>query len=129
MTITDVPALAVYRNGDTLVTLYQDGSKIRRFPDEGANPLFPESIDLKITDYCDAGCAWCHEGSTRRGKHADLNLAFLSTLRAGTEIAIGGGNPLDHPRLERISAFIWEPSNLTTVLVKRDQSVTVAVDG
>ena len=48
-------------------------------------------MDLKITDWCDAGCAWCHEGSTLRGRHADLDeaLELLSVLPAGAEIAIG----------------------------------------
>lgn len=43
----------------------------------------------------------CHESSTTKGTHADLNklIEVLSVLPKGTEIAIGGGNPLDHPEL------------------------------
>ena len=118
MTITNAPEIGRYTNGDTSVTLYADGTKVRQFPDEGgANPLFPESIDLKITNYCDAGCAWCHEGSTLRGKHANLNLAFLSTLRPATEIAIGGGNPLDHPRLEQFLVWLNEHGIIANLTV------------
>ena len=41
----------------------------------------------------------CHEKSTKRGKHADLDKPFLNTLQRGTELAIGGGNPLSHPQI------------------------------
>lgn len=47
-----------YQNGNTTVTLMSDGTKIREY--EGV-PLVvhPESIDIKITDYCDMGCSYC----------------------------------------------------------------------
>ena len=43
----------------------------------------------------------CHEDSTTKGRHGDLLLLeeVLSSLPAGVEIAIGGGNPLAHPCL------------------------------
>lgn len=93
MTITK---LHEYTNGDFNVTLLSDGTKIR----EGKGvPIFPESMDIKITNWCDAACAWCHEQSTKRGEHADLEwlLDYLKPLPSGVEIAIGGGHPLSHP--------------------------------
>lgn len=47
-----------YKNGNTLVTLLNDGTKIREY--EGT-PIseFPESIDIKITNYCDLACSFC----------------------------------------------------------------------
>ena len=43
----------------------------------------------------------CHEASTPNGKHGDiLNAKFIETLLPYTELAIGGGNPLEHPDLE-----------------------------
>lgn len=89
-----------YTNGNTSVTLHDNGTKERVF--EGVpNVIHPESIDVKITNYCDAGCGFCHEQSTIAGQHADLNKFkdVLSVLPAGVEIAIGGGNPLSHPGL------------------------------
>lgn len=100
MTTTDPP---VYRNGNTRVSLFTDGTKVREW--EGlAQPEFPESIDLKITDFCDAGCPFCHEMSTRRGLHAPAErvIEILSGMLPGTEVAIGGGNPLSHPKLDLI---------------------------
>lgn len=95
--------LAQYKNGNTIVTLLKDGTKIRKWNDI-AKPELPESIDLKITDYCDAGCPWCHEKSTTQGIHADINnvLKVTEGLHEGTELAIGGGNPLDFPNLEEL---------------------------
>lgn len=92
--------LAKYINGNTVVTIMNDGTKIREYEDV---PMIvhPESIDVKITDYCDMGCAYCHESSTENGLHADLDklLYVLKDLPAGVELAIGGGNPLSHPDL------------------------------
>jgi len=89
-----------YKNGNTTVTIFGDGTKIREY--EGSPSIMhPESIDVKITDYCDMGCSYCHESSTRQGQHADLNnlLNVIEVLPAGVELAIGGGNPLSHPDL------------------------------
>lgn len=95
--------LASYQNGGYRVAVYHDGTKVRTDVDAALPPRLPEQMDLKITDYCDAGCAWCHEKSTPKGLHGDLNAALklLTVLPAGAEIAIGGGDPLSHPDFER----------------------------
>lgn len=98
-----MPILARYNNGNCAVTLHDDGTKVREWPDSSAPvPEFPESVDLKITNTCDLGCAWCHENAIKKEDHASLDrmLSAVSGLPAGVEIAIGGGNPLDHPSLE-----------------------------
>jgi hypothetical protein len=99
--------LATYRNGNTTVTLYDDGTKTREW-DGDANPEFPESIDLKITNWCDAGCSYCHEQSTKQGVRAlrQTILRLVEGLPAGTEIAIGGGDPMSHPEFEDIVASL-----------------------
>lgn len=88
-----------YKNGNYSVTIYDDGTKIRFTMDDDFDALFPESIDIKITNFCDMNCKMCHEMSSINGLHADLNHPFFDTLVAGTELAIGGGNPLSHPEL------------------------------
>lgn len=92
-------ALHLYRNGGYDVGLYQDGTKMRVEWDASIPPIFPEQMDLKITNWCDAACPWCHEHSTLRGQHGDVDamISLLSGLPAGVEIAIGGGDPLSHP--------------------------------
>jgi hypothetical protein len=91
--------LHTYQNGNYTVDLYADGTKIRHNEETSFESAFPENIDIKITNYCNAGCSYCHEGSTVQGVHGRLDYAFLDTLRAGTELAIGGGDPLSHPDL------------------------------
>jgi MoaA/NifB/PqqE/SkfB family radical SAM enzyme len=98
--------LAQYENGNTFVTILEDGTKIRKYEGKPIS-YFPESLDVKITNYCDLGCKFCHESSTVEGKHGDLKKlrAILISLPAGVELAIGGGNPLDHPDL--IEFLVW----------------------
>jgi hypothetical protein len=92
--------IADYQNGNVHVTLHADGTKVREYEGTPA-PVHPESIDLKITNWCDAGCAFCHENSTVKGKHADLETirGMIADLPAGVELAIGGGDPLSHPSI------------------------------
>lgn len=91
--------ISSYQNGGYKVQLFDNGTKVRTTLDASKPPKLPEQMDLKITDWCDAGCAWCHEQSTTKGQHADLDktLKLLSDLPVGAEVAIGGGDPLSHP--------------------------------
>lgn len=93
--------LVSYRNGNTNVSIFEDGTKVREYEGE-PNPEHPESIDVKITDFCDLGCPYCHESSTLQGKHGDLErlMGVIGELPPGVELAIGGGNPLSHPGLK-----------------------------
>jgi len=90
-----------YTNGNYSVRIFEDGTKERVTYDSKFLPEFPESIDLKITDRCDAGCPYCHESSSVYGKHGDYHkvLDNLKGLPKGTEIALGGGNVFEHPSL------------------------------
>ena len=92
--------LAKYKNGNTRIKLYTDGTKIRKYKGV-AKPIFPDSMDIKITNSCDLGCFYCHEESIPQGKHANIKtlLRILDKLPKGIELAIGGGNPLAHPSL------------------------------
>jgi hypothetical protein len=98
----NIKLLQSYTNGNYIVKIYSDGTKIRMTKEDKFIPEFPESIDMKITDYCEVGCPMCHENSSIKGKHANFNYEFLDTLKEGTEIALGGGNALSHPNLKKI---------------------------
>lgn len=92
--------LGSYINGNYRVVILNDGTKIRTNDLDNLTPNKPEAMDLKITNKCDIGCAFCHEDSRKDGAHGDImNLPFLNTLLPYTELAIGGGNPLAHPDL------------------------------
>lgn len=92
--------LGRYKNGNYMVTILDDGTKIRSNNLDCFIPEKPESMDVKITNCCDMGCPMCHEDSKPDGNHGSiLDVPFFDTLNPYTEIAIGGGNPLSHPDL------------------------------
>lgn len=89
-----------YKNGNYTVTIFDDGTKIRFNKEDTLIPDTVESMDIKITNYCDKGCLMCHERSSIDGIHGDiLSNSFIDRLHPYTELAIGGGNPLSHPDL------------------------------
>lgn len=65
---------------------------------------FPELVDMKITDFCDAGCAYCYQGSTPSGAHAENYYWLIKALEKMKvfEVAIGGGEPTKHPKFAEI---------------------------
>lgn len=98
-----VSLIGDYINGNYRVSIYNDGTKIRETLNENDTqfiPRFAENCDVKITDKCDGGCAFCYEGCTIDGKHADLRncVLDLDTLHPYTEMALNG-NDLTHPDL------------------------------
>lgn len=116
--------IAKYDNGNHRVTLFSDGTKIKETinpDDDHFTYEYPESFDLKITDYCDAGCAYCHENSTKKGKHAELYHLkdMLDSCKPGTEIAIGGGNALAHPNIVALVALMKDNGLVPSITVNQ----------
>ena len=92
--------LGKYINGNYITSIYDTGTKIRETKDNEFIPSFAESMDIKLSNYCDAQCKFCHEGSTIYGKHGDiLNQKFIETLHPYQEVALGGGDVTSHPDL------------------------------
>lgn len=92
--------LGGYRNGNCNVLLLSDGTKIRTTKDDDFVPAYAENMDIKLTNYCDMGCKFCHEGSTTNGKHGNiLDEKFIDTLHPYQEVALGGGDVTSHPDL------------------------------
>lgn len=92
--------LGRYKNGNFVTTILSDGTKIRETKDDEFIPSFAENMDVKICNYCDMGCKFCHEDSSLHGKFGDiLNEKFIDTLHPYQEIAIGGGDATSHPDL------------------------------
>jgi hypothetical protein len=93
------------------LTIYnwETGNKVRLSADDlppYTKAQAPELVDLKITDYCAAGCAFCYQSSTVKGAHAPFEriAKSITTLKqlGVFEVAIGGGEPTDHPDFDRI---------------------------
>jgi hypothetical protein len=66
----------------------------------------PETVDIKITDFCPQNCPWCYQGSSLEGRHAETHeiesLAYALASLEVFEVALGGGDPTLHPNFARI---------------------------
>lgn len=65
--------LGKYVNGNYVVTICRDGTKIRENELGYFEPEFPESMDVCITKYCDIGCKFCLPPSTKVYKCVEDN--------------------------------------------------------
>ena len=93
-----IEPIGSYINGNYKTTIYNDGTRVRETEEDEFIPAFAENCDIKITDSCNMGCSFCHEGSTPQGKHGDiLNPKFLKTFHPYQELALGGGSVFEHP--------------------------------
>lgn len=90
-----------YKNGNYVTTLdLKTGTKIRENDLDFLRADFPESMDIKLCDRCNMGCPQCHENSTPDGALGDImSESFIDKLHPWTELALGGGNVLEHPDL------------------------------
>lgn len=99
--------IAVRRDRNA-VTLFsrKDGTKIRFALGNYEKASRPELVDIKITDFCPAMCAFCYQGSTLQGRHGSMeNMETIVRRLADAkvfEVALGGGEPLYHPEVVTI---------------------------
>lgn len=73
----------------------------------------PELIDLSITSYCQRGCSFCYRDANFNDyKHLSIDevrSVVEQTAECGTlQIALGGGNPNQHPNFIEILRLIRE---------------------
>lgn len=112
--------LGKYKNGNYNVVIFDDGTKVRETKEDKFDAKFPECMDIKITNYCEMNCPYCHEASSKEGKHGDiLNVDFINTLKPYTELAIGGGNPLSHPDLLEFLEILKEKNIIANMTVNQ----------
>ena len=90
-----------YKNGNYFVSLNtSNGTKIRENDLDFFDAEFPESADVKVTNKCSNGCTFCHENSTKDGKHSDaLHSPVWDSFHPYSEVALGGGNLMEYPDL------------------------------
>ena len=119
--------LGVYKNGNYFVTILSDGTKIRKTEEDEFIPSFPENADVKITDKCSQGCAFCYEGCTKEGKHARLMnpdgtfaQSWMNTIQPWTELALNG-NDLDIPDLDKFLLKMHEKHIIVNLTVNQNQ--------
>lgn len=72
----------------------------------------PELLDLSITNYCERNCKFCYRRSSNKGKHmsmSDIKSIVEQADDIGVlQIALGGGNPNQHPQFIEILKLIRE---------------------
>jgi hypothetical protein len=92
----------------------------------------PDLVDLKITNYCEKGCLYCYQSSSREGKHADFDYLkdIIKDLAKNKvfEVALGGGEPTSHPKFIEIIEYCHEngivPNFSTRQLYWLDNEIT-----
>ena len=114
-----------YVNGNYTVKIYEDGTKVRETEADEFVSEFPENIDIKITDKCDLGCAFCHENSTPDGDNANFNHEFLWSLREGTELAIGGGNVFENEQLSDFLVFCKRRGIIANLTINQSHAFNI----
>ena len=66
----------------------------------------PEMLDISITSWCSKECETCYRVSGRKGSHmafSDYENVIRQAAQLGaTQVALGGGNPNEHPRFAEI---------------------------
>ena len=118
--------LDCYTNGNAKIRIWDDGTREIETAGENEKPNleFPLSMDFKITNWCDQMCPMCHEKSNPAGEHGDImNLKFIDSLRAGTEMAIGGGKVTSHPDLKPFLRKLKEKGVLPSITVHQNEFV------
>ena len=110
-----------YKNGNYTVSLnLYTGTKIRQNNLDFFEPDTVESMDIKLTNKCDRQCKQCHESSTPFGKHGNiLDVPFLEKLHPYCELALGGGNPLTHPDLDRFLELCQQRKHIPNMTVNQ----------
>ena len=112
-----------YKNGNYIVCIMNDGTKIRKTNEDEFIPSFAENVDVKLTDKCSVGCPFCYEGCTSSGKHGNIfSYDFINSLHPYTEMALNG-NDLDHPELEKFLVFLKEKKVFANLTVHQYQFV------
>lgn len=102
------------RTGDKIRMTFEgkDYYSLVRNPREIVKARTPELVDIKITDSCGWGCPYCYQDSNEDGKHATITalrtIAETLSKMQVFEVAIGGGDPLDHPSFIKILQLFRE---------------------
>ena len=114
--------LASYQNGNYMVYMFEDGTKVRETEEDDFIPAFSENTDVKLTNKCSQGCVFCYEGCTKEGKHGRIDYKFLNTLHAGTEVALNG-NDMDHPQLTELLTKLKDKGVFANITVSKAQFI------
>lgn len=105
-----------------------------------ANPEYapwPELADISISNHCTKGCEFCYKGSTDNNSFMTIEQYehVLSSLQSDEwgnvfQIALGGGEPLEHPDFIEIIEKTYERgivANFTTNGIHLDENIVNSI--
>jgi sulfatase maturation enzyme AslB (radical SAM superfamily) len=99
--------------------LHHQWEQLYHWRDQPFAPV-PETVDVQLTNWCDYGCPYCYQSSTKRDVHADPQLVtdiITGFDQPPYQIAYGGGEPTAHPEfidILRKTAELGSVPNYTT---------------
>ena len=94
-----------YPESDYVILFDRSSGAFLRLGQSEGSPFYnvktPELLDISITNYCERGCSFCYRSSNINGKHMDLE-EYIRLVKEAQQlgvlqIALGGGNPNQHP--------------------------------
>jgi radical SAM protein with 4Fe4S-binding SPASM domain len=99
-----------YKESDYFIFFDQNNGTFIRYGRDDVDPFYnvsgPELLDISITNFCERGCEFCYRGSNKDGKFMPLDDYLLVMDQANkvgvTQVALGGGNPNQHPGFTQI---------------------------
>lgn len=92
-----------------------------RVEEKGTQEVFwakkgPELLDISITNWCNKGCEICYRNSNENGTHISLeDYEFIMKQACENnvlQVALGGGNPNQHPDFIEILKLTKEKYNI-----------------
>ncbi len=107
-----------------------------RVEDEGRPEPFwsehgPELIDISVTNWCDRDCGICYRRSGYNGVHISLPEYEMILRQAASlgviQVAIGGGNPNQHPDFVTILQRTREAFGIVPSYTTNGRGLTAAV--
>lgn len=113
-----------YTNGNAIVSIFNDGTRIVGTKDDEFNFDFPMNMDIKITNFCNKGCPMCHENSNPEGKHAPFeNFKFIESWHEGCEAALGGGMVTSYPEIDKLLVKLKDHGIIANATFQQDELV------
>ncbi len=104
-----------------------------RVEEKGTKEIFwaekgPELLDISITNWCDKGCQFCYRNSNEQGRHISLNEYEFIIQQAYKnnvfQVALGGGNPNQHPQFIEILQMTREKYNIVPSYTTNGRGLT-----
>jgi MoaA/NifB/PqqE/SkfB family radical SAM enzyme len=98
---------------------------------------WPELADISISNHCTKGCEFCYKGSTDNNSFMSVEeyeyvLSSLQSEKWGNvfQVALGGGEPLEHPNFTEIIKKTYERgivANFTTNGIHLEENIVNSI--